>query len=35
VTNHQQIQERMANNDDDLYIISTPPEQPDLKFTRF
>jgi DNA-binding transcriptional LysR family regulator len=35
VTNHQQIQERMANNDDDLYIISTPPEQPDLKIYPF
>ncbi|TVQ12103.1 MAG: LysR family transcriptional regulator [Leptolyngbya sp. DLM2.Bin27] len=35
VTNHQQIQERMANNDDDLYIISTPPDQPDLKIYPF
>lgn len=35
VTNHQQIQERMASNDDDLYIISTPPEQPDLKIYPF
>ena len=35
VTNHQQVQERMANNDDDLYIISTLPEQPDLKVYPF
>lgn len=35
VTNHQQIQERMINNDDDLYIISAPPEQPDLKIYPF
>ena len=35
VTNHQQIQERMANNDDDLYIVSAPPEQPDLKIYPF
>lgn len=35
VTNHQHIQERMANNEDDLYIISSPPEQPDLKIYPF
>jgi DNA-binding transcriptional LysR family regulator len=35
VTNHQHIQERMANNEDDLYIISAPPEQPDLKIYPF
>lgn len=35
VTNHQSIQERMANNEDDLYIISSPPEQPDLKIHPF
>ncbi|MGF1517297.1 MAG: LysR substrate-binding domain-containing protein [Nodosilinea sp.] len=35
VTNHQQIQERMASNCDDLYIISTPPAQPDLKIYPF
>ncbi|MFE4107759.1 LysR family transcriptional regulator [Almyronema epifaneia] len=35
VTNHQHIQERMANNEDDLYIISQPPEQPDLKIYPF
>ena len=31
VTNHQVIQERMTANQDDLYVISQPPEQPDLK----
>lgn len=35
VTNHQNIQERMAANEDDLYIISSPPEQPDLKIYPF
>jgi LysR family transcriptional regulator, low CO2-responsive transcriptional regulator len=35
VTNHQHIQERMAENADDLYIISSPPEQPDLKIHPF
>jgi len=35
VTNHQNIQERMANNEDDLYIISQTPEQPDLKIYPF
>ncbi|MGF1460698.1 MAG: LysR substrate-binding domain-containing protein, partial [Leptolyngbyaceae cyanobacterium] len=35
VTNHQNIQERMANNEDDLYIISQAPEQPDLKVHPF
>lgn len=35
VTNHQNIQERMANNEDDLYIISQAPEQPDLKVYPF
>ncbi|NEQ31784.1 MAG: LysR family transcriptional regulator [Leptolyngbya sp. SIO4C5] len=35
VTNHQHIQERMAHNEDDLYIISQPPEQPDLKIHPF
>jgi DNA-binding transcriptional LysR family regulator len=35
VTNHQNIQERMVNNEDDLYIISSPPEQPDLKIYPF
>ncbi len=35
VTNHQNIQERMANNDDDLYIISQTPDQPDLTVNPF
>ncbi len=35
VTNHQNIQERMANNEDDLYIVSQPPEQPDLTIHPF
>ncbi|PSN17212.1 LysR family transcriptional regulator [filamentous cyanobacterium CCP5] len=35
VTNHQHIQERMANNEDDLYVISSPPDQPDLKTHPF
>jgi DNA-binding transcriptional LysR family regulator len=35
VTNHQNIQERMANNEDDLYIISQTPEQPDLTIHPF
>lgn len=35
VTNHQNIQERMVNNDDDLYIISQAPDQPDLKVYPF
>ena len=35
VTNHQNIQERMANNEDDLYIISQPPDQPDLTIHPF
>lgn len=35
VTNHQHVQERMANNEDDLYIISSPPDQPDLKIHPF
>ena len=35
VTNHQNIQERMLNNEDDLYIISQAPDQPDLKIYPF
>lgn len=35
VTNHQNIQERMADNKDDLYIVSQPPTQPDLKTYPF
>ncbi|MGK7884421.1 MAG: LysR substrate-binding domain-containing protein [Crocosphaera sp.] len=30
VTNHQQIQRRMLENEDDLYIVSNPPEALDL-----
>jgi DNA-binding transcriptional LysR family regulator len=35
VVNHQQIQERMANNEDDLYILSHPPEHLDLQAEAF
>lgn len=35
VTNHEVIQERMANNEDDLYIVSQPPEQLDLESHSF
>jgi len=35
VTNHKQIQERMLNNQDDLYILSQPPEEIDLKSQPF
>lgn len=35
VINHQQIQERMLNNQDDLYILSQPPEEIDLKSQPF
>lgn len=35
VTNHQHLQERMAENQDDIYIISQPPEQLDLKIHPF
>lgn len=35
VTNHQNIQERMLENQDDLYIISQAPEQPDLTVYPF
>lgn len=35
VINHQQIQERMLNNQDDLYIMSQPPEEIDLKSQPF
>lgn len=35
VTNHQRIQESMAANEDDLYIISQPPSQPDLSIHPF
>lgn len=35
VTNHEVIQERMANNEDDLYVVSQPPEQIDLDVHPF
>lgn len=35
VTNHQRLQESMAANEDDLYIISQTPSQPDLKIHPF
>lgn len=35
VTNHETIQARMANNEDDLYIVSEPPEQIDLDVNPF
>lgn len=35
VTNHESIQERMANNEDDLYIVSQPPEHLDLESHPF
>ncbi|NCO73929.1 MAG: LysR family transcriptional regulator [Cyanobacteria bacterium] len=35
VINHQQIQQRMLNNQDDLYIMSQPPEEIDLKSKPF
>ncbi len=30
VTNHQKLQERMLDNQDDLYVLSQPPEEIDL-----
>ena len=35
VTNHQEIQRRMLNNEDDLYILSHPPEEIDLRSQPF
>ncbi|MEM9540929.1 MAG: LysR family transcriptional regulator [Cyanobacteria bacterium P01_E01_bin.42] len=35
VTNHQHLMHRMANNEDDLYILSHPPEDIDLEVQRF
>lgn len=35
VTNHQHIMQRMANNEDDLYILSHPPEDIDLEVRKF
>ena len=35
VTNHREIQERMSNNQDDLYIVSNPRDEIDLKSQSF
>ena len=35
VTNHQEIQRRMLENEDDLYIVSNPPEEIDLRSQAF
>ena len=35
VTNHKTIQERMIKNEDDLYIVSNPPEEIDLYSQSF
>jgi len=35
VTNHQRLQESMSSNEDDLYIISQAPAQPDLTIYPF
>lgn len=35
VTNHQQMRRRMQTNEDDLYILSQPPEDIDLKSEPF
>jgi DNA-binding transcriptional LysR family regulator len=35
VTNHQQMQRRMMENEDDLYILSHPPEELDLTAQAF
>ena len=35
VTNHQQMRSRMQKNEDDLYILSQPPEDIDLKSESF
>ena len=35
VTNHKTIQERMLNNEDDLYIVSNPPQEIDLYSQSF
>ncbi|PZD73523.1 HTH-type transcriptional activator CmpR [Acaryochloris thomasi RCC1774] len=35
VTNHRQLEERIANNQDDLYILSQPPEQLNLHVQPF
>lgn len=35
VTNHQQIQRRMQDNEDDLYIVSQLPSEPELSYQPF
>ena len=35
VTNHKTIQQRMLNNEDDLYIVSNPPQEIDLYSQSF
>jgi LysR family transcriptional regulator, low CO2-responsive transcriptional regulator len=35
LTNHQQLEERIINNADDLYILSEPPEELDLQIKPF
>ena len=35
VTNHQEIQRRMLANEDDLYIVSNPPQEIDLRNQAF
>ena len=35
VTNHQEIQRRMLENEDDLYIVSNPPQEIDLRSQAF
>jgi LysR family transcriptional regulator, low CO2-responsive transcriptional regulator len=35
VTNHQEVKERMLNNEDDLYIISNPHKDIELKIQAF
>lgn len=35
VTNHQEIQRRILANEDDLYIVSNPPEEIDLRNQSF
>ena len=35
VTNHQEIRRRMAENEDDLYIVSNPPQEIDLRSQPF
>lgn len=35
VTNHQEIKQRMLNNEDDLYVVSHPPQEIELKSQPF